>query len=233
MTEVATPSAEVKETTAPAAPAPAPEATPAPAPAATPAPAAAPVAEETVTIPKSLHDQLARDAARTASVQRKADLYDRHFGKGGSGHFQPTAPATPPTAEELKIQADAEDRKAERGIAAIAADPEFREVLDADPTLRNLMISNPLAVLPILAPDALDAEDAMNLVKESLNGRKKPATPPAPAPAAPATPPAPPAGAVTTPGDQTVDEAVEEARKNPNTENAIAGMIGAKVRQGK
>lgn len=226
MTEVATPAA-------PEATPPAPAATPAPAPAATPAPAAETVAEETVTLTKEAHAQLARDAARASSNQRKADLYDRHFGKGGSGHFQPTAPATPPTAEELKVQADAEDRKAERGITVIAASQEFRDVLDADPTLRDLMVQNPLAVLPILAPDALDAEDALNLVKEALTSRKKPATPAAPATPAPATPPAPPAGAVTTPGDQTVDEAVEEAKKNPNTENAIAGMIGARVRQGK
>lgn len=218
MTEVATPAAP--EVTPPA-----PAATPAPAPATTVAPAAA----ETVTLSKEEHAQLARDAARAASNQRKADLFDRQS-KGN--HFQPQAPATPPTAEELKEKADAEDRKAERGITAIAASQEFRDVLDADPTLRDLMVQNPLAVLPILAPDALDAEDALNLVKEALNGRKKPATPPAPAPAT-ATPPAPPTGAVTTPGDQTVDEAVAAAKQLPNTENAIAGMIGAKLRQGK
>lgn len=220
MTEVATPA--VPEATPPATPA-----TPAPAPATPVAPAAT---EETVTLTKEQHDQLARDAARAASMQRKADLYDRHFGNSGS-HFKTPAQVTPPTEEEKRVQADAEDKKAERGILAIAADPAFREVLDADPTLRNLMVSNPLAVLPMLANDALDAEDAMSLIKEELGKRKPaPATPPAPAPA-PTEVPKP--GAITTPTDQTVDEAVETARKNPNTEHAIAGMIGAKVRQGK
>lgn len=224
MTEVATP-AETVETPAPAA-------TPAPAPAATPAPAAAPVADETVVLPKATHDQLARDAARAASNQRKADLYDRHFGNGNGGRFQPPTPATPPTADEIKAQADAEDRKAERGILALAANPEFREVLDADPTLRNLMVTNPLAVLPMLAPDALDADDAMTLVKEALNGRRKPATPPAvPTPPAPTDVPKP--GAITTPTDQTVNEEVEAAKKIPNTENAIAKMVGARIGQGK
>lgn len=221
MSEVATP-AESVETPAPAA-------TPAPAPAATPAPAV-PVAE-TVTLTKEQHDQLARDAARAAGNQRKADLYDRHFGQGG--RFQPPTPATPPSAEQMRETADAEDRKAERGLTAIAASPEFREVLDADPTLRDLMVKNPLAVLPLLAPDAMDADDAIGLVKDALKARVKPA--PAPAPATPPapTPEVPKPGAVTTPTDQTVHEAVEDAKKIPNTERAIANMIGAKIGLGK
>lgn len=214
MTEVATPAVPVVTPPAPAA-------TPAPAPVAPVAPAAA----ETVTLTKEEHAQLARDAARASSLQRKADLYDRNF-VNNAGHFKAPAPVTPPTAEERQVQADAEDRKAERGIVAIAADPAFREILDADPTLRNLMVTNPLAVLPMLAPDALDAEDAMNLVKDSLNKRK-------PAPVTPTVVPpttdVPKPGAVTTPTDQTVNDAVETARKLPNTERAIAGMVAAKV----
>lgn len=221
MSETATPAATAETPVVPAA-------TPVPATAATPAPAAAPV--ETVTLTKEQHDQLARDAARAAGNQRKADLYDRHFGNNGGAHFKAPAQVTPPTQEERQVQADAEDKKAERGILAIAADPEFRDILDADPTLRSLMLTNPLAVLPMLAPDALDAEDALTLVKDSLKAKK-----PAPTTPAPVVPPTdvPKPGAVTTAEDQTVNEAVEAARKNPNTENAIAGMIGAKVRQGK
>jgi len=41
-------------------------------------------------------------------------------------------------------------------------------------------------------------------------------------------PPAPPAGAIN-PSDTAVNEAYEAARKVPNTENALAGMIGAKL----
>lgn len=196
-------------------------------PAATPASNAA----ETVTLTKEQHDQLARDAARAASNQRKADLYDRVVGKNGNGHFRAPAPApaTPP-ADDGKGEdwAAAEDRKAERGLLSLAVDPSLREVLDADPTLREMITKNPLAVLPILAPDALDAEDAVNLVKGALESRKKPSTPPATPPATPATPPAPPAGGVN-PQNKEVDEAVERARKNPNTENAIAGMIKARA----
>ena len=181
---------------------------------------------EQVTLTKEAHDQLLRDAARGSTNQRKADLYDRTQGKG-SGHFKPAAPATPPSQEEQAAQAQAEDRKAERGLLSLAADLAFREVLDADPTLRNLMTSNPLAVLPMLAPDALDAEDAIALVKEALGKRAKPATPPAP----PATPPViPPVGAINA-NDKPVNEAVETARKLPNTERAVAGMIGARLRE--
>ncbi len=185
-----------------------------------------------ITLSKDEHDKLQRDASRAAANQRKADLYDRTYGKGTS-HFQPTAPATPPSKEEMEARASEEDRKAERGLLALAADPAFREVFDADPTLRNLITQNPLAVLPIYAADALDAEDALTLVRDALNKLKKPVTPPANPPATPATPPAPPAGGVNPPGDQETNEAYEAAKKNPNTENALAGMIGAKIRGGK
>jgi hypothetical protein len=226
MSDAATPAVPAETPAVPAA-------TPAPAPAATPAPAAEPVAEVTVTIPKSQLDQLAKDAARASGNQRKADLFDRHFPNGAGARFQPATPAPAPSADEMRSQAEAEDRKAERGLIAIAASPEFREILDADPTLRDLMVKNPLAVLPLLAPDALDADDALSLVKDALNGRKKPEAPatPAAAPAAPTDVPKP--GAVTTPTDQTMHEAVEEARKIPNTEGAIAKMIGVKIGLGK
>ena len=200
------------------------EVTPA-APAATPSP-------ETVTLTKEQHDQLARDAARAASNQRKADLFDRQNDGKGTGHFPAAAPAAPPSQEDLRARADAEDKKAERGLIALAANPAFREVLDADPTLRDLMIKSPLAVLPLLAPDALDAEDALNLVKDALNSRK-PAPAPVVTPPAPATPPAPPAGAINAPGDQQTTDAVEKARSNPNLEHAIAGMVTARLGNGK
>lgn len=203
--------------------------TPPATPTATPAAPANPGAAqpESVTLTKEAHDQLLRDSARASSNQRKADLYDRVSGGKGNSHFKPAAPATPPTPEELAATGAAEDRKAERGLLAIAADPAFREVLDADPTLRSLLTSNPLAVLPMLAPDALDAEDAMTLVKEALS-KRKPANPGTPA-TPPATPPAPPAGGVNPPSHN-VDENYEAARKIPNTERAVAGMIGAKLK---
>ena len=197
----------------------------APAAPATPVPAVA-----TVTLPKEQVDQLQRDAARASANQRKADLYDKTVGKPGKGHFQPTAPATPPSKEEMDARAEAEDRKAERGLLALAADPTLREVFDADPTLRDMITKNPLAVLPIYANDALDAEDAITLVKEALVAKKKPAAPATPP--TPPTPPAPPAGGINPPGDQAVNAAIEVAKKNQNTEHAVAGMLGARLKAG-
>lgn len=194
--------------------------TPPAAPAATPAPT-----PEMVSLTKEAHDQLARDAARATSNQSKADRYDKLVGKKG-GHFgAPATPVTPPTSEEIAEAASAEDRKAERGLLALAADPTLRGVLDADPTLRSLLTSNPLAVLPMYAADALDADDAVSLVKEALLKKAAPATPPAPPPATPpATPPTP-----VVPPHEEVNEAVEAARKLPNTESAVAGMIKARA----
>lgn len=179
---------------------------------------------ETVTLPKATVDQLTKDAARASGNQRKADLYDKTFGKGG--HFKPVPLATPPSPEDLKAAGQEEDRKAEKGLLGLALDPIYREVLDKDPTLRDLLTKNPLAVLPIFAPDALDADDAVSLVKDVLEKRKAPpATPPtSPAPATP------PVGAINA-NDKPVNEAVELARKIPNTERAVAGMIGARLKE--
>lgn len=200
------------------------------------APAATPAEKntETVTLSKEVHDQMARDAARAASNQRKADLYDRVVGGKGTRFNQPSVAKTEVTPEEREAVAATEDRKAERGLLSLALDPEYRDVIDSDPTLRELLTKNPLAVLPILAPDALDAEDAIGLVKEALKSRKKPSVPPAsePAPAkpTPAAPSTPPPGGINTPDGNSNDE-YEKARKNPKTENAIAGMVKARINQ--
>ncbi len=212
MSEAATPA--VPKTDAPVAPA------------ATPAANAA----ETVTLSKEAHDQLVKDAARAPEAQSRADRYANILKKNdllGGGHFKPATPATPPTPEERQAQAADEDRKAERGLLGIALDPAYREVLDKEPLLRDMLTRNPLAILPVLAPDALDADDAVSLVREALNKRK-------PAPTFPVTPPAtppatPPHGAVN-PNDKPVNEEVEAARKIPNTERAVAGMLGARLR---
>lgn len=203
--------------------------TPPAAPGATPAANAA----DMVNLSKEAHDQLVKDAARASEAQSRADRYEGILKKNGligGGHFKPAVPVTPPTPEERQAQAADEDRKAEKGLLGIALDPVYREVLDKDPTLRDLLTKNPLAVLPILAPDALDADDAVGLVKDALKKRNlnsvPPATPPANPPATPATPPP---GAVN-PQDKPVNEEVEAARKLPNTERAVAGMIAAKLR---
>lgn len=234
-TPAATPEKEENGGTPPATPA----ATPAPAsetPAATPPATPAATPGETVTLSKAEHDQLARDAARARRLQKQAD-------RGRvTGHFTPEsqAPATPPSKEELAEKARAEDEKAERGLTRLALDPKFRPLLDADPTLREMLTNNPLAVLPIYANDALDAEDALELVTEAfqkrLDGLKKPETP-APAddknpdgtPKTPVTPPAPPGGGVNVQTDLP-NKAAEEALKNPNTERAVAGSISERLK---
>ena len=206
-----------------------PDGTPPVAPAATPAQPAA----EQVTLTKEEADQLRRDAARASANQSKADRYDRLVGSGKiTGHFKPSVPATPPSKEEQEEAAATEDRKAEKGLMGLALDPAYREVLDADPTLRSLLTTNPLSILPMYAPDALDAEDAVSLVKEKLSAKatelKAKVTPPATpsVTVTPATPPAtPPAGGVNPPGATTPDADYEAARKLPNTEHAIAGMV--------
>ena len=196
-----------------------------------PAPGATPPSTESVTLSKSDHEQLVRDAARAPEAQSRADRYEGLLKKngllGGSGHFKPAAPVTPPTPEEQQARGAEEDRKAERGLLGLALDPAYREVLDKDTTLRDMLTKNPLAILPVFAPEALDADDAVSLVKEALNKRKSVQPP---TPLTPPAPPTPPIGAINA-NDKPVNEAVEVARKNPNTERAVAGMIGARLKE--
>lgn len=187
-------------------------------------------ATETVSLSKEEHAQLLKDAARSSEAQGRADRFENILKKNGllgGGHFKSVTPATPPTPEERQAAAAGEDLKAERGLLALALDPVYREVLDKDPTLRDLLTKNPLAILPMFAPDALDADDAVSLVKEALNRRK---SVPPPTPLTPPTLPTPPVGAINA-NDKPVNEAVEVARKIPNTERAVAGMIGARLKE--
>jgi hypothetical protein len=203
------------------------------------APAATPANQqpETVTLSKEEHDRLARDAARARSNQSKADRYDRIVGKGGT-HFAPQAPATPPSEEERAERAAEEDRKAERGILSLAGEAKYRAVFDADPTLHEMFRRNPLAVLPILAPDALDAEDAMSLITEKLDERLANIKPNNPTPPADdkagegkdKKPEVPPAGGVNT-QEELPNEEYEAAKKLPGTEQAVAGMIKANLKR--
>ncbi len=193
-------------------------------------PAAAPTNNaEIVTLTKEEHDQLRKDAARASSNQRKASLYDKLYGSNNKGHFTSEPPK--PLSEEEKIEIGRqEDKKAERGLISIAANPEFREALDADPTLRNMLINNPLAVLPMIAPEAIDAEDAISIVTEKLKDRveeiKKSKTILTAAPVANKdNQTVPPTGGINPPATTTPDAEYENAKKNPNTESAIANMV--------
>lgn len=206
-------------------------AAPAVAPAATPA---KPPESETVTLTKAEHEQLSRDAARAASAQSRADRLEKVLGRPNGATFRtPAAKAPEPTKEEQDAQAIQEDRKAERGLMAVAIDPAYRDVLDADPTLRTLLTTNPLATLPLLAPDALDAEDAIELVKAKLeerkSGLKKTPTAEEVKQAAPNVV-TPPAGGVNA-NTSEVNEEYEAAKKLPNTESAISKMVKSKLQK--
>lgn len=185
---------------------------------------------EQISLSKEAHDQLVKDAARAGEAQSRADRYENILKKNGligGGHFRPATPITPPTPEERQAAGADEDQKAKVGLMALALDPVYRATLDADPTLRDLLVKNPLAVLPLLAPDALDADDAVSLVRDALT-KRKPATPLVP-PVVPPAPVIPPVGAINA-NDKPVNEEVEAAKKLPNTERAVAGMIGARLR---
>lgn len=193
-------------------------------------PAPATPVEEKVTVSKAEFEKLSRDAARAAEAQSRATRLEKMV-KQSNGHFKTQQPVTPPSQEEREAAAAIEDRKAERALVALAADPAYREVLDSDPTLRTILTQNPLAILPVYAPDALDAEDAVSLVKDALNQRvsqkaaDKKAAEEASKPK-PQTPPTPPAG-VTNPQNGN-DAEYEAAKKQGNTENALAAMISLK-----
>lgn len=186
----------------------------------------------TVTLTKEEHDKLQAELKTAKDLQAQADKrasrLERMVGRKAVSPFAKSeSNPVVPTKEELDEQGLVEDRKAEKGLLALALDPAFREVLDADPTLRQLLTSNPLGVLPILAPDALDAEDAIELVRDSLTNRlasiKKP-TPPA-ADDKKAPPPTPPIGGGNPRSEAEVDADYEAAKKIPNTENSIAKMV--------
>lgn len=189
-------------------------------------------AADSVTLPKAEVDQLRRDAARAADAQARADRL-ANANKRSKTHFDPSRRPAPPSPEEVEAQASAEDAKAERGLMRLATNPEYREILDSDPTLRDLLTTNPLAVLPIYAADAMDADDAIDLVKQALAAKiaaRKPAAAPTPKEE---QKPTPPVGGVNPPAAPTANPPeYEEARKNPNTEVAIASMVAAKMKAG-
>lgn len=192
-------------------------------PAATPAPTEG---SKTVTLTEEEHQRLQRDAARAAEAQSRADRLER-IAKRSSGKKTDGQDDQEDSEDDGGRNAAKEDRKAERGLMRLAADPAYRELLDGDQTLKDLLLNNPLAALSIYAPEAMDAEDGIGLIREVLDKRlasKKPATPstaqtPATAPKVAPNPAAQPAD------EQVLNEEFEAAKKDPNTERAVASMI--------
>lgn len=191
---------------------------------------------DSVTLPKAEVDNLRREAARAAEAQARADRLEKAQ-KRSKSHFDTSKRPAPPSAEEIEAQRMSEDAKAERGLMRLALNPVFRDVLDSDPTLRDLLTTDPLAVVKLHAPDAFDAEDAINLIgdflTEKARAKKSAATPSTPAAAPEKKEEVPPAGGVNIPGSSAKNEdAYEQARKNPNAESAIAGMVAARMKAG-
>jgi hypothetical protein len=189
-------------------------------------PAPAPVVDETVTVKKSDWD---RHLSRQSFLDKKeATLTKREqaLARGEVFSFkQPVAPtqndAQPPAGgqEEFSV---VQDRKAERGLIALALQPEYRDVLDADPTFRDMLTKAPLSVLPLYAPDSVDAEDAVQQITELLNDRKAKL---APAPAAPAPEPVPAAPVTVQPGAPSPGIAEEGLQDQQYTDAIAPGTV--------
>lgn len=152
-------------------------------------------------------------------------------GKGGSNFVAPGAAPVALTEQEKQDYAAAEDRKAAQGLQRLALDPAFREALDADPTLRGLFTDNPLAVLPLLAPAAFDAEDAVTLVKQALTERATKLKTTVIAPKVEEQPVVVAVPVVVANSTPVLDAEYEEARKRPNIESALVGMIGTGLKK--
>jgi len=151
---------------------------------------------EMVSLSKEEVNQLKKQAAIASTAQRKADRLEKLVGRRTQGSFatKPTPEQiTPPTQEELNVQGMEEDRKAKDGLIRLALDPKYRELFDNDSTLRDMLTVNPLGLIPALAPNALDAEEAIDLIKENFDGRLEAKVPSAetqpPVTEVPATPP--------------------------------------------
>ena len=183
-----------------------------------------------VTLTPEEHAKLLKDVEDARNLQSQADARSARLqaaltGKGGSRFTAPGATVVVPTDAEKQDYAAQEDLKAAQGLQRLALDPTYRAALDADPTLRGLFQNNPLAVLPLLAPAAYDAEDALTLVKQALAEKVSKAATVAtvkpeekPVVVAPAT--------VVAPSAPILDEEYEAAKKIPSTESALISMIG-------
>lgn len=191
---------------------------------------------ETVTLTKEEHEKLlsekARAEARAAEAQSRADKLSKSAGAPGKTLLGKAIPQ--PSAEELEAASSAEYQKALREVSLVSTDPEFREVLDSDQTLRTLMALNPEVVMQMYAPDAVDAQDVRTSLRTELSTRLekiRQSKAPAPAPAPPTTPPTPNPNPAPNPGGQpnSKQQAMDNARGITNAEDRMAAMIKAKM----
>jgi len=137
--------------------------------------------------------ELEKEKARLAKARRKAKLAkERVFS------FEEPEEEPEPTEDELALITEKETLKVEKGVLGILKSDEYSKLLEADPTLREILENNPLG-LPVFKELPIDAEDALYKIEEYLSeraaklpvdesGKKEPETPPAPE-AGPTNPP--------------------------------------------
>lgn len=142
-------------------------------PAATPGKEAdgAPVNEETVSLKKADYERM--QARQSEADKRKAELdrKEREIARR-ERMLKKAAGDTTDTPDDVATQAAKdEDAKAERMLLRLGANPKYRAAIDADPTFRDMLLNNPLSLLPTYAKDAFDAEDAVSLIEDELSKR--------------------------------------------------------------
>lgn len=207
--------------------------TPAPADAAPAAPQAAPEGE-TVIVKKTDYEAMKGRQSALDKKEERLARREKALARGGSFNFgkTPDTPA-PAAAAPSGDEADgsAEDRKAERGLLNLALKPEYRAALDASPDFRDLLTKNPLALLPVYASDAFDAEDAISLITEELERRAAATKAAAPAaPAAPAVVEVPPAGVVNLSDGSVATEGMKDQEYKDVTKGGTVKGIAAGIK---
>lgn len=139
--------------------------------------------EETVTVPKGEWEKTQKERDQARDMQsiadkekrkalRKMKAMERAFNnvsQGEDGDTRGEVELEPYTDEE-KTQIS---NQAEKGILSkVATNSKYREVLDNDPTLKDIISRNPLALID----NYIDAEDAVEQVLEVLDERAEQAS---------------------------------------------------------
>lgn len=163
---------------------------------------------------RTLQAQADRRAKRERAARIRAEK--RLNQRGGSSFEEPEDDIDPPQPATNSNE-EVERAKAERLMVQKAySDPKYRAVVDADPTLKRLLETNPLA----LVNDPVDAQDAADQLEELLDERVSTDTPPSPT-----TKPTAPTGQEAPPSTQKTEGEFTPGATNPVTPpNSPAGQ---------
>lgn len=135
--------------------------------------------DETVTLSKADHEKLQGDLKQARDLQSQSDkarraaerkariLESRAKGGAENGDGQTADPA-PVDLEYTDTEKQQIMGQAEKGVLQLlVGNDQYREVLNNDPTLKDIISKNPLALIT----EYIDAEDAVEQIKEMLDGR--------------------------------------------------------------